>query len=525
MKTNPTRLRTAASIVTILAGLATANAASPDRETTGSARRPVLYNLDCSEFFVGTFGPVVPATIDKFVDSHARAGVSHLLINVNAQRVNYRSKVWDAAWDGLDPKGDDNQPFFAGIDPKRRFETAFFRRHWKLHADGCNYPARMIQAARRKKIDAWISIRMNDAHRPAANHPYHSTIWKSHPEWRLSNQGLDYERPEVREHHLKLVREVCQQFDLDGLELDFLRFWLYFRPGREHEGGKLMNRFIEQARAATRAAEQRLKHPVKLSVRVPSTPWIARRHGLDAVAWARAGLVDHITAGSFWASTNSDIPVETWKGQLIGTDVAVSVHLEDGISSGSTRRRTMTHEEMRGILSSALHRGADAVYFFNLFTGPYQRWSRKDHDSLLTDAGSLVALQAGPRRHAVTLVSPWSEGAAGPYRHLPYKGRHGKFRLHIGPRPRPGQQVHIELLVAGATKPLDVRINSAACAESGMVEPAHIKASGWKGEGLEPRRQFRVPHKALVPGYNLVEIRSTEDVTVDWVEISVPGLK
>ena len=416
MKTNPTRLRTAASIVTILAGLATANAASPDRETTGSARRPVLYNLDCSEFFVGTFGPVVPATIDKFVDSHARAGVSHLLINVNAQRVNYRSKVWDAAWDGLDPKGDDNQPFFAGIDPKRRFETAFFRRHWKLHADGCNYPARMIQAARRKKIDAWISIRMNDAHRPAANHPYHSTIWKSHPEWRLSNQGLDYERPEVREHHLKLVREVCQQFDLDGLELDFLRFWLYFRPGREHEGGKLMNRFIEQARAATRAAEQRLKHPVKLSVRVPSTPWIARRHGLDAVAWARAGLVDHITAGSFWASTNSDIPVETWKGQLIGTDVAVSVHLEDGISSGSTRRRTMTHEEMRGILSSALHRGADAVYFFNLFTGPYQRWPRKDHDSLLADAGSLVALQAGPRRHAVTLVSPWSEGAAGPYR-------------------------------------------------------------------------------------------------------------
>ena len=70
-------------------------------------------------------------------------------------------------------------------------------------------------------------------------------------------------------------------------ELDFLRFWLYFRPGREHEGGKLMNRFIKQARQATRQAARRLKHPVNISGRVPSTPWIARRHGLDAVAWAR----------------------------------------------------------------------------------------------------------------------------------------------------------------------------------------------------------------------------------------------
>ncbi len=517
MTTISKRTIVAASI--ILVALATADAAPPDKAAT--SKRPVIYNLDCSEFFVGTFGPVVPKTIDKFVDEHARAGISHLFINVNAQRVNYRSKVWDAAWDGLDPDADDNQPFFAGIDPKRRFETTFFRSHWKLHAEGCNYPARMIQAARHRKLKAWISIRMNDAHRPAANHPYHSTIWKNHPEWRLSNQGLDYERPEVREHHLKLVREVCEQFDLDGLELDFLRFWLYFRPGREHEGGKLMNRFIEQARQATRAAERRLKHPVKLSVRVPSTPWIARRHGLDAVAWARAGLIDHITAGSFWSSTNSDIPVETWKGRLIDTEVTVSVHLEDGISSGATRRRTMTHEEMRGILSSALHRGADAVYFFNLFTGPFQRWPRKDHDGLLADAGSLAALKAGPRRHVVTEISPWSAGADGPSRHLPYKGRNGQFRLHIGPRPDPDRQVHVELLVTGNTKPVSVRVNGARCTSSGMAEPEHIKASGWKGEGLEPRQQFQVPHEALVPGYNLVEVQATEDVTVNWVEISV----
>ncbi len=39
-------------------------------------RGRVIYNLDCSQFFVGTFGPIVPETIDKFVDTHAALGIS-----------------------------------------------------------------------------------------------------------------------------------------------------------------------------------------------------------------------------------------------------------------------------------------------------------------------------------------------------------------------------------------------------------------------------------------------------------------
>ena len=184
-----------------------------------------------------------------------------------------------------------------------------------LHEMGCDYPQRMIERARRNRIGAWISLRMNDGHHPKLpDHPGHSTIWKSNPQWHLtSGYGLDYEQPEVRNHLQKLIGEVCGRYDIDGLELDFQRFWLYFRPGREHQGTKLMLEFMKQARSATRKAERRLGHPVKLAVRVPGNPWTARRHGLDAVAWGRAGLVDLIVAGSFWFSTNSDIPVETWK--------------------------------------------------------------------------------------------------------------------------------------------------------------------------------------------------------------------
>ena len=519
--------------VVVLASMATADDQTPAGQTSIDVRKEgemstvsvprgrVIYNQDASEVFLGIFGPPGPETIDKFVDTHAALGVTDLFINVNYQRTNYRSEVWESDWDGYDPNLGDDQPFFAGIAPERRFEAGWVKSVYSVYKGGCDYPKRMIERARRNQVKPWISIRMNDSHYPRQpDHPYHSTFWREHPEWHLSNGALDYEQPAVREHYMKLIREVCVRYDLDGLELDYLRFWLYFRPGREHAGAELMTAFVEETRAATEAAAKRLGHPVELAVRVPSTPWIALRHGLDAVAWAQAGLVDLIIAASWWGSTNSDVPVETWKGRLSGTGVHVALHLEDGIDSGASGRRTMTHEEMRGILTSGWYRGADAVYFFNLFTGPYQRWPREDHDRLLRDAGSYTALCRGSRRHPLTITAPWSEGAPGERKMLPYTGRHGVFRLHIGPKPLPEQEAHVELVVPERDEPLDVRLNGIPCLFAGLVEDEHIKASGWKAP--QPQRQvYDVPPAAVSGGYNLVEASAAEDVKITWVEISV----
>ena len=486
----------------------------------------MIYNLDCTEFFMGSFGPPVPETIDKFVDAHAAAGVTHLFINGNAQCTSYRSDVWDAYWDGYDPSLGTDQPFFAGIPAGRIAGPDANDSHWfiamhNLHFGGCDYLERMLQRARHNKIGAWVSMRMNDGHHGRyPDHPSHSNIWKSNPDWRLP-YGLDYEQPEVREHHLKLVRELCSRYDIDGIELDFLRFWLYFRPGREHHGTALMMDFMQQARAATRDAEKRLGHPVQLAVRVPGVPWIARRHGLDAAAWGRAGLVDMIIAGAFWHSSNSDMPIETWKGLLADTDVEIVTGLGDALDSGASGRRTLTHEEMRGIWTSGLHRGADGVYTFNLFTGPFHRWPREDYYRLLTDAGSYATLSAGPRRHPLTIISPYSAGASSAARSLPYTGTHGQFRLHIGPRPTTAQEAKIEIVVTESDQPLDVQLNGVPCTWDGLVAPAHIQASGWSDDGLGERQAYTVPPDAISDGYNLVDIVSQQDVVIKWVEISI----
>ncbi len=481
----------------------------------------VFYNLDCSEFFVGTFGPPNPTTIDLFVDAHAAAGVTDLLINVNAQRTNYRSDVWEADWDGYDPTLGNDQPFFAGIKTERRFgpearEGEMYKNLLALHLQGCDYPRAMLARAKQAQINAWLSIRMNDSHYPdQPDHPYHSTFWRSHTEWRLSAganpakggwsiYGLDFEQPEVRTHYLKLVRELCERYDMDGLELDFMRFDIYFRPGRTHDGAKVMNVFIEQVRELTQAAANRRGHPVQLAVRVPTTPWIARQRGLDAIAWARSGWVDWIVAAPFWDSVNSDIPVEQWKGLLHGTDVRVAASLEDGINSGASGRRTMKLEEMRGILLSNLRRGADASYFFNLFTGPFTSYSSDDYNQLLRNAASQSELSKLSRRHPITITSPWDLGEPRPSAVLPYRGKHGVFRIHSGPVPDAGQKKWVELVAQDTPHPLDVRLNGVLC-------PA---ADGLAGV-------YAIPDNALADGYNLVEVRAPQETVLEWVEIKI----
>jgi len=466
----------------------------------------VIFNQDASEFFVGTFGPITQKTIDDYVDSLARGSVSDLFINVNYQRANYRSQVWEADWDGYDPSAGDDQLFFAGIAPERAFERAWIKNALLLHRQGVDYGKRMLDGCRRNGLNGWISLRMNDSHYPnQPTHPFHSSFWRKHPEWHITSKSLDYARSEVREHYLALVQEVLRRYDMHGLELDFMRHGYYFREGQEHEGAALMTSFVREVHRETQAAATRWKHPIELAVRVPTRPWTARRRGLDAEVWAKDQLVDLVVLAPWWSSTQSDVPVETWKGLLRSTQTQLAVCLEDGIDSGAGKRRTLTDAEARGIALSALDRGADAIYLFNFFTGPFQ-WANGAYATFLKDVGSLSTLRMKPRAHPVTLQDPWAEGEPGPSKLLPATGRRQVFRIHSGPQPAPGQTVAIQVETHDGSRPQKVSLNGLACA--------------WAAES-ERKQVYQVPRKAVSEGYNLVQLEGDRSIEIVWIELRV----
>lgn len=228
--------------------------------------------------------------------------------------------------------------------------------------------------------------------------------------------------------------------------------------------------------------------------------------GHDAVAWARSGLVDMIIAGGWYQSADGDVPIENWKGSLIGTDVTVAYGVEQALDSGGSGLRSMSPDEMRGIFTSAWHRGADAVYLFNMFTTPYHNWPRETHNAVVRDAGSWAALRTGPRRHALTIISPWMPGESNADRLLPYTGTRGIFRIHTGPKPGTEQRAQIELATDNYDEPLEVRLNGVVCSFVGVTDHRH---------------SYSVPPEASDEGYNLIEVSAKTNVKLTWVEVSV----
>ena len=82
-----------------------------------------------------------------------------------------------------------------------------------------------------------------------------------------------------------MIVETLARYDIDGLELDFMREPYLFSKGKEQEGGSILTTWVREIRGLTDAAAKRRGHPVKLGVRVPSSPQTALGLGFDAPAW------------------------------------------------------------------------------------------------------------------------------------------------------------------------------------------------------------------------------------------------
>lgn len=415
----------------------------------------LLHNEDCTNFFAYQEFPAGKAgeTVDRYVDVLADAGVSVLMCNTNARRTNYRSKVWEAFWDGYDPAGSDDQPFLATVPPEQRKKY----RKWvgnmlAVHNEGVDYPARVIQRCRQRGIAPRLSVRMNDVHEnDKLDHPFHSALWRRPELFRQGHPGyyaraLDYAHAEVREHYQALINEMLERYDLDGLELDFLREPYLFSKGQEQEGLRILTEWLRGIRTLADAAAKRRGHAVLLGVRVPSAPDTALGLGLDAPAWAKEGLVDLVVAAPRWATLEFAMPLEKWRA-LLGGRVTLAGGLEVLYRPHpAAAPRVVTREEAAGAAVAVLSGGADVVYLFNYFQHGHPGWPLPEYQRTLKAFSSLEELLKLPRRHAVTYrdVTLPGEDYRAP---LPASGTHLSFVLPLGPAPAAGWQIETTLEV------------------------------------------------------------------------------
>ena len=440
--------------------------------SAANAAGKLFYNQDCTDFFWRgeiTEGKVGDS-LDRYVDVIADAGVTVFFCNSNARRTNYRSKVWDAFWDGYDPAGPDDQPFLASI-PKS--DLAGYRKGvgnmLAAHLQGVDYPARVIERCRFRKISPWISLRMNDCHyNDIPTHPFHGRFWKDNPQFVRQNCSgyyatcLDYARPEVRDYFMALIDETLERYDIDGLELDFMREPYLFSADREKEGALILTQWMRDVRKRVSAAAAKRGHSIQLGVRLPTRPDVSLAMGLDAGAWAREGLVDLVVATPRWSSIDFDIAIAEWRKRLGATKVTLVGGLEiryQSIPGGPASQ--VTPELAFGAAAAVLAKGADAVYLFNYFPGVF---SPPVYQSTLRAMSSLESLQKLPRR--IGLIHRDIKAPGEKYQPpLPATGKRVAFPMKLGPMPAQSWlgEVVIGLTPGGAASVPVVTMNGSAC--------------------------------------------------------------
>jgi len=446
-----------------------------------------LFNQDGTEFFyVNKVGEMGADLINRYIDQLAEAGIGTFVSCGNGQRTNYPSKVWQTEWDGYIPGGPDDQPMLgSSSDLSRDLDRQRMENLFKLGQSEEDFHHLAAKRCRHHKIGFWMSIRMNDVHactndqspllsrffleqkhngQLRAPHRLHEGWWNWH--------ALDWERADVQEHFWKLVCEQLERYDLDGLELDWMRIAYHFRPGRELAGGKALTIWLRRVRNACDQAAERLGHPVALGVRVPACPQTARRCGLDAVEWARQGLIDLLVPTPTWATADFDMPMELWSRLVEGTGVTLAGGLEvryQSVPNGSFRK--MNPALTLGAAAGIFHGGADCIYLFNYFPTSIslmEEWDMNDFHRAVSVLKDEKLLHAHPRTYAVTFADTRASGEPAS-NILPMENHNEEFpwppgctlRIRTGPLPQRNCAGQLRVEFSGALpEGLQVYMNS-----------------------------------------------------------------
>ncbi|MFH1008479.1 MAG: family 10 glycosylhydrolase, partial [Candidatus Latescibacterota bacterium] len=295
----------------------------------------IAFNEDSSHYFGTRAGQKLDARIvQSWVDQYADTQVTEMMLNPNAMRTSYASKVWDPIWRGYDPDAGDDQPLLAGSSPEERIGARkWIHTAWQLHHDGIDVYQLWIARCRKRSLSPWISMRMNDVHYADNENSFiQGELWRRRPDLRRvtyrsggwDENAFDYGKPEVRQYHMALIQELAERYDFDGFELDWMRFRHHFRPGYEAEGTPLLTEFTADVRRLLDEWEQKRGHRIQLGARVASRPQTALGFGMDAATWARRGLIDMLVICPHWNSIEPDMPVEVWKQLLEGTNVLLA---------------------------------------------------------------------------------------------------------------------------------------------------------------------------------------------------------
>ena len=242
-----------------------------------------------------------------------------------------------------------------------------------------------IWAARTHELgkEFWASLRMNDIHKdwverwPSKRGRWERerpqvAIGKDVPDRYVSYYGrnfsyaFDYARQEVRDLKFELIEEICRDYDVDGMELDFLSHPMVFKKGQEETGVPIMTGFVRRVRSRMEEIGREKGRRIILAVRVLPTLELNREIGFDVGTWIREELVD-VVAPATRGYLDMTPDLASFVEAARGTGVQVLGGISDLYVTDYTGSRTgrASIEMMRAAAQSFWEQGVSGLHLFN----------------------------------------------------------------------------------------------------------------------------------------------------------------
>ena len=340
-------------------------------------RHRLIHNCD-GTIVMGNFlfnhRPLSLADVNAYVDNYANTQVTTFMMCSGSDYLYYRSKYGRVFGD------DRNGTLDCGRDTaKYKYLVSYYRNHLNLEKEGTDIMDACLRRAKEKKMETFITYRMNDLHFNDTTHrcPVEYTdFWLAHPQYWLnedvgcsSRGAFDFSHKEVREQKLNIITEQLEKYGalIDGYDLDFMRFPVYFKSDEGVKYAPLMTELVKAVKAKVDELSVKLGKKILLSVRVPPELDFCMRKGFNVKEWVNQGLVDFITIGIFYCG-NPAMPVARFKEALREPSIPVYATIDDG---GYKRRQGFSNGMFRGMASHILAQGGDGIYLFNYFFDAY----------------------------------------------------------------------------------------------------------------------------------------------------------
>jgi len=398
-----------------------------------------------------------------------------------------------------------------------------------------------IQRCYEKSLVPFISLRMNDTHFLDKLHSSDvdggqlnlCEFYCCHPEYVLESssnswrdRGQNWAMPEVREYKFNFIRELCENYDLKGLELDFMRYPALFRPYETTQTQReaVLAEFVKKVRDLLDETSRGKKR--WLSLRLPVNYGMYDELGLNISRLEQAGVDMFNLSSIYFTAQGGDLSKIRSEVKTAATYVEMthcaSVGAAVDQADGDNFEFIKTSEsQLYTTALSAYAQGIDGVSLFNFVY--YREHGSEKKTTAVNEPpfGTIKHLRdrefASGRPQHYFLGSHWQDDGQLPKSIFIY-GQHAEFTVENVLR----RGAHNALLC------VHIDNHDAGNWEAWFNERSIVKSCNpscqWMTDGGNANLlAWSIPVEFLSEGKNQIEFRSMDAVKsiIDFIELII----